>query len=63
YFVQLSDGCLTVSSIGGNGVFRIYRETLSRFSCAASLGRRRRDQPIRGHGQGTDTAHVGVVAW
>ncbi|MEQ0765968.1 hypothetical protein ABLN67_17950, partial [Mycobacterium tuberculosis] len=29
-------GCLTVSSIGGNG-FRIYRETLSRFSCAASV--------------------------
>ncbi|MEQ0764442.1 class I SAM-dependent methyltransferase, partial [Mycobacterium tuberculosis] len=27
-------GCLTVSSIGGNGFFRIYRETLSRFSCA-----------------------------
>ncbi|MEQ0766477.1 glutamate synthase-related protein, partial [Mycobacterium tuberculosis] len=28
---NLSFGCLTVSSIGGNGVFRIYRETLSRF--------------------------------
>ncbi|MEQ0766673.1 hypothetical protein ABLN67_22020, partial [Mycobacterium tuberculosis] len=38
YFVPvIKFGCLTVSSIGGNGVFRIYRETLfPRFSCAAS---------------------------
>ncbi|MEQ0763357.1 hypothetical protein ABLN67_02440, partial [Mycobacterium tuberculosis] len=45
--VDLSNGgCLTVSSIGGNGVFAFIVETLSRFSCAASSASRR-PSPMR----------------
>ncbi|MGR6008567.1 hypothetical protein ACT7CZ_08535, partial [Bacillus cereus] len=36
YFVSVSDGCLT-RKLSVSLWFRIYRETLSRFSCAASV--------------------------
>ncbi|MEM5688183.1 hypothetical protein AAHB49_28705, partial [Bacillus cereus] len=37
YFVQFGGWCLTSIPFVVVCVFRIYRETLSRFSCAASL--------------------------
>ncbi|MEM5671926.1 hypothetical protein AAHB54_11435, partial [Bacillus cereus] len=37
YFVQLGGGCLTFGNKLKLHCFRIYRETLSRFSCAASV--------------------------
>ncbi|MEQ0608800.1 hypothetical protein ABLN72_12475, partial [Mycobacterium tuberculosis] len=43
-FVRSRCGCLTYKHPNTSTVFRIYRETLSRFSCAASI-----PAPVMGH--------------